>query len=267
VFWRWTLSALILLFLAAGPLWRARHILWAHFGLVLTLGLLNCVLFSLAIIAAPFGTSAANVGLIQATAPLWVVAAGALLWAERPSGRVKIGLVLGFAGASLLILTGREQSGFPAGLRWGDVAALVATLIWAGYSLALRKAPANLHPVTLFGAIVLIGYVGLVVCCVLMSLLGDFAVSPTLPPKEIWPAVVFIGLGATLLGNLFWNFGIHVLGPTASSQFLFLAPMCSVVFGIIWLNETLTALGWFGMALVLSGLVLSVANKVKEQQV
>lgn len=263
VFWRWTLSVLILLFLAAKPLWNARKILQEHACLVLALGLSNCVLFSLAIIAAPFGTSAANVGLIQATAPLWVMAAGVLFLAERPNARAKFGLVIGFAGAALLILTGQQQSDFPGGLRWGDMAALIATLIWAGYSLGLRKAPANLHPVTLFSAIVLTGYVGLIVCVAIINLIGDYSISSYLPPKEIWTAVVYIGLGATLLGNLFWNFGVHVLGPTTSSQFLFLAPMCSVLFGRIWLNETLTTLGWIGVVLVLSGLVLSVAGRVQ----
>jgi len=265
VFWRWTLSALPLLLLTSGPLWRARRVLRAHLARIAVLGLLNCVLFSLAIIAAPFRTSAANVGLVQATAPLWIVVAGALFLSERVSARSKVGLGLGFAGTVLLISSGPDATTVSADLRWGDALALIATLIWAGYSLLLRKVHGLLNPVAMFGAIVLTGYAALIPCYLILTLTvgpGDISV---LPPKEIWPAVAYIGLGATLLGNLFWNFGVHALGPAASSQFLLLSPLCSIAFGAYWLRECLSHLGWLGAFMIMFGLALSMVNQQEGQ--
>ncbi len=266
VFWRWTLSALALLLLTGGPLWRARRVLRAHLGRIAVLGFLSCVPFSLAIIAAPFGTSAANVGLIQATAPLWIAAAGTLFLSERASARSTAGLGLGFAGAALLISSGPAAGTLSAELRWGDALALIATLIWAGYTLLLRKIQGILHPVTTFSAIALTGYAALIPCHVILTLAASPAGMPLLPPREIWPSVAYVGLGATLLGNMFWNFGVHALGPTASSQFLFLAPLCSIAFGACWLQEYLSPLGWMGAVMIILGLVLSTAGRQGGQE-
>ncbi|MCY4300272.1 MAG: DMT family transporter [Aestuariivita sp.] len=257
VFWRWTLSALMLLIFSAGPLWRARHVVRVHLGRIVALGVLNCVLFSLAIIAAPFGTSAANVGLIQATAPLWIVATGTLFLSEQVSVRSTVGLGLGFTGAVLLISSGPAATTIPTALRWGDALALIATLIWAGYNILLQKIQSVLHPVTLFSAMILTGYIILVPFYGIVTLTVSAVDISIVPPREIWPAVAFIGLGATLLGNLFWNLGVHVLGPTTSSQFLFLAPLCSIVLGAYWLREYLSSLGWLGAIMIISGLILS----------
>ncbi|MCY4207231.1 MAG: DMT family transporter [Roseovarius sp.] len=261
VFWRWTLSALALLLFSAGPLWRARHVLREHLSRIAVLGFLNCVLFSMAIIAAPFGTSAVNVGLIQATAPLWIVAAGTLFLSEQVSVRSAAGLGLGFAGAALLISSEPAAATITAELRWGDALALTATLIWAGYSILLRKIQGALHPATMFSAIALTGYAALIPCYLLLALTGSPADISVLPPREIWAAVAYIGLGATLLGNLFWNLGVHALGPATSSQFLFLAPLCSIAFGAYWLNEYLSSLGWLGAIMIISGLTLSTLKR------
>ncbi|MCY4152706.1 MAG: DMT family transporter [Aestuariivita sp.] len=261
VFWRWTLSAVVLLLLGARPLWQARRILRKDLGRLTCLGVLNCVFFSLAIIGAPFGTSAANVGLIQATAPLWITVTGLLFLSEKVSLRNAIGMGLGFAGAVLLISSGPAAANISTELWWGDALALIGTLIWAGYSILLRKMQGVLHPVTLFSAIVLTGYVVLIPCYVILLLAGSSGDISILPPREIWPAVVYIGLGATLLGNLFWNLGVHALGPTTAAQFLFLAPICSIGLGTYWLDEYLSILGWLGAIMIISGLILSTVHQ------
>lgn len=254
VFWRWTLSALVLIVFASVPLWRARAELRKQAGPILALGFVNCVVFSIAIVAAPFGTSAANVGLIQATAPLWVVLTGAALFSDFPDLRGKIGLLLGFGGTCALILSEREVTSEFAGVRWGDAAALIATLVWAAYSLMLRRVPRTVHPILQFSAIVIAGYLLLVPLTVLAVQL-ELATNPLdLPPIGIWLSVLYVGLGATLLGNLFWNYGVHSVGPGTASQFLFLAPLCSIMFGAIWLDELPSPLGWVGAVAVLAGL-------------
>jgi len=257
VFWRWTLAALVLAVFAAVPLWRARSVLREYTLPIFALGFLNCVLFSAAIIAAPFGTTAANVGLIQATAPLWVVAAGAAFFSRAPDLRGKIGLLLGFAGACALILSENDAEATITGLRWGDAATLIATLLWAAYSLLLRRGPPALHPVLLFGAIVLAGYALLVPMVIAAVLAGVDGSSLLNPPPSLWLAILYVGLGAALLGNLFWNYGVHTLGAELASQFLFLAPVCSIAFGAFWLGEIPSLLGWAGAVSVLTGLSLS----------
>ncbi|MGB7241723.1 MAG: DMT family transporter [Sulfitobacter sp.] len=261
VFWRWTLSAVALVLFTLVPLWRVRVELRKQAGPIFLLGFINCVVFSLAIIAAPFGTAAANVGLIQATAPLWVVLAGALLSSDGPDMRSRTGLLLGFGGTCALVLSGQCEGGNFADVRWGDAAALIATLVWAAYSLLLRWTPLNVNPVLQFSAIILAGYALLLPLTIFSVQLGIVQNPLAQIPTQIWLPILYVGLGATLLGNLFWNCGVHALGPGPASQFLFLAPLCSILFGAIWLGEIPSILGWIGTVAVLTGLICSTLRK------
>lgn len=263
VFWRWSLCVLVLFAFSILPLWRIRMVLRARIGSIFVLGFINCILFSLAIIAAPFGTTAANVGLIQATAPLWVTLGGLLFANERLDLGEKAGLLLGFGGTCMLVLSGQEGQPQAFSIRWGDGAALIATLLWAVYSMMLRKSAGIIPPVLQFCSIVLAGYLPLLFGTVVAVQIGIVENPLYQISSAVWWPLLYIGLGATLLGNLFWNYGVHILGAGLASQFLFLAPLCSIFFGALWLDELPTAPGWFGALIVLVGLICSTFRKAR----
>ncbi len=258
IFWRWTLTIAILLPITGPGLWRNRHRLVAIAGPIFGLGFATCVVFSFAIIAAPFGTSATNVGLIQATSPLWIVMLG-LTRGETDVGLLsRIAVPLGFVGSALLILNANGHGSGLSALRWGDGAALLAALIWAAYSLALRNVGSRVSPMHLFSALTLTGYLSLLPVLSILMATGLVQIEAFRPSIRIWPELLYIGILATCAANFLWC-TCSAPAPLRS----FCSPICSTVFSAVWLGERTTglqALGAFAVMISLAFALLDVRN-------
>ncbi len=260
VFWRWTLTVAILLPMTAPGLWQNRYRLAAIQRPILVLGFASCVVFSFAIISAPFGTSATNVGLIQATSPLWVVIIS-LARGETDTGILsRIAVPLGFVGSALLILSANGHGSGLSALRWGDGAALLAAVIWAAYSSALRAIGTTVSPMYLFSALTLTGYMCLLPVLSILMATNLVQMEELRPAMKIWPELLYIGILATCAANFLWNRGVHFLGASTASQFLFLAPICSTVFSAIWLGERTTGLQALGAFVVMTSLAFALVD-------
>ena len=68
--------------------------------------------------------------------------------------------------------------------------------------------------------------------------------------------IAYIGLGPTMLGNLFYLYGVAVMGPARAAAFLYLSPLFSAAFSIGWLGEQLAWYHIAGIAAIFSGLIV-----------
>jgi drug/metabolite transporter (DMT)-like permease len=252
VFWRWTLTVAFLVPLAAKGLIRNRREIYNNIGVISCLGVLNCVVFSFAIIGAPYGTSALNVGILQATAPVWVIIVGGFLGLELISTRNIAAVLLGLAGVVIILTSSTVNQLVLSGIRQGDFLAVAAAIIWACYSLLLKKSEFKMPTLVLFAAMSLIGYFALV-ALFLLVLINKWS-APSLvnfdPKLTSLAGVIYVGIGATLCGNLLWNFGVKSLGASTASQYLFLAPVMAAVLSVIFLGEAVGMRQFLGALLV-----------------
>ena len=69
--------------------------------------------------------------------------------------------------------------------------------------------------------------------------------------------LIFLGLGASALCFVTWNFAVKVLGPVKTSIYIYMIPVITVVTSVIVLNEKITWLAAIGTLLTLAGLFLS----------
>ena len=68
-----------------------------------------------------------------------------------------------------------------------------------------------------------------------------------------------------MLGNLFYLYGVAIMGPTRAAAFLYLSPLFSAALSIGWLGEQLAWYHIAGFAAILLGLiVLGYPNPRKE---
>jgi len=91
-------------------------------------------LISLCFIGAMKLTSAANVVILQYTAPLWVAVLAPLILKERTSGRDWFFMSLIFGGVFLFFLDGLTTEGF-----YGNILALISGLFFAFQAIILRR--------------------------------------------------------------------------------------------------------------------------------
>ena len=69
--------------------------------------------------------------------------------------------------------------------------------------------------------------------------------------------LLYLGLGASALCFVTWNFAVKELGAVKTSVYIYLVPVVTVVTSALVLGERLTPLSGVGTGLTLAGLLLS----------
>jgi drug/metabolite transporter (DMT)-like permease len=251
-FWRWALAfALLLPFVGAGLLAKRQAALreWRH---LLVLGALGMWICGAWVYIGAHTTSAANIGLIYAAAPVAIAIVSAVVLHERLAAVQWLAMASALAGVVFVIARG--DLGNLLALRFvpGDGWIVATTTAWTAYSVLLKRWPSALGPGERLAAIILGGLV----------ILGPFTVweamhAPELPftPR----ALLLVILAAVLPGVL--SYGAYSLlqreiGAARTAPMLYLSPVYAA-FGAWWvLGEPPRWYHGVGAALILPGIWL-----------
>ena len=197
-------------------------------------------------------TLASNVGVIIAVAPfLTALLALVFLKSEKPRLQFFAGFAVAITGVALISLNGQAFELNPL----GDLLTLFAALAWAVYAILLRRVGALGHSSLLCTRrIFLYGLVTMLPAFLFMDFSPDF--SAFLLPANI-VNFLFLGLGASAVCYITWNFATRKLGAVKTSVYIYAQPVVTVVFSVLFLHETFTGLALLGTVLTLLGLVIS----------
>lgn len=204
----------------------------------LLLGVLNSgipfALYGLAAQRLPAGYSA----IFNATTPLMAVLIGALFFRERLTPAKAGGVVLGLLG--VVVLTGAGPVAFNADLLWGAAACLCATICYGLASFLTRRWITDTGG--LDSRLVALGsQLGAT-----MGLLPLLSVSLVLAPPAswggpaVWLALLGLGLFCTALAYVLYFRLIADIGPVRALTVTFLIPLFGVLWGRLFLSETIT---------------------------
>ena len=69
--------------------------------------------------------------------------------------------------------------------------------------------------------------------------------------------ILFLGVGASAICFVTWNFAVKVLGAVKTSVYIYLIPVVTVITSVLVLREKISGPGWAGILLTLAGLALS----------
>lgn len=196
-------------------------------------------------------SSAAHVGaLIAGTAPLSVALLSRLVGGPKISPSRLVGLAVIAIGAFALV-AGKETGG-PGNIVLGAAFLLGASLLWGGYTLALRRTALDT-----IGCALLLSIPSLVV---LLLLIGFGAVPSHLGHFSLGDAMPFIlvqGLGSGIIASLAYGFAIARLGASRSAQIGALAPVLTSLAAVPLLDETLTPLLALGVVAITAGVIVT----------
>ncbi len=215
---------------------------------VLMLGVVNSgipfVMYAVAALWLPAGYSA----VFNAMTPLMGVLIGTLFFAERLTRAKAAGVVLGIAGVAVLTRTG--PMAFSIHVLLGAVACLVATACYGLAGFLTRRwiterggldsrlvAAGSLVGATLF---------------LLPFSIGALARHNTLPDAGagVWAAMLGLGVVCTALAYILYYRLIADLGPVRSLTVTFLIPPFGIVWGALFLHESLSWAHLAGGALI-----------------
>lgn len=210
-----------------------------------------CLYYLLENIALTY-TMATNVGVIISVAPFFTALLSHLfLKEEKPKVNFFIGFTIAMAGICFISFNGSRLELNPA----GDLLALLAALIWACYSVLTKIISGyGYHTILTTRRIFCYG----ILFMIPPLLLFDFKLESTRFANPVYLFnIIFLGLGASALCFVTWNFAIKILGAVKTSIYIYMVPVITVVTSVVILHEKITVLSAVGTILTLAGLLLS----------
>lgn len=205
-------------------------------------------------------TLISDVAVLVSTAPLTTALMGAIFYRdERISLLSCVGMIIAFVGSVMLALK--------HGLVWGDsivgdMLAVLAAVVWAFYSMALKKL--NRTNTTLFITRKLFFY-GIMSALPLLVMEDSQVQWETIKRPEVWGNLLYLGLVCSMAAYFIWGITVKRIGAVRASNYFYLSPIISMIAAAIWFGERTTAIAYVGCVLILTGVVM--AEKFKRKQV
>lgn len=249
---RWILPALILAPFAVPHLTRDWPEIRRTWPTIVVLSIVGGAIFgTLQYVGLQF-TTAMNVSVLNSVAPVFIVAAGWLLFSDRVGAMQAAGIATSFIGVLAIISRGRPEAVASLGFNHGDLIILFNMGLWALYSSALRKR-GSMHWISFTFVLALIS----AVVTIPFWLAEHFGGSPLKLTTRSVAALAYVGVFPSLLAYAAWSRGVEGLGSGRAGVFLHLIPLFSALIAGAALGERLEVYHLVGFALILAGVWLA----------
>lgn len=220
-----------------------------------------CMYYLLENIALTY-TMASNIGVIISVAPFFTAILSQLFL--KGQEKLRINFLIGFAVAMLGIFLISFNG---STLQWnplGDLLALLAAFLWACYSVLTRKISSyEYHTILTTRRVFCYG----ILCMIPAAFLFEFNWDLTRFSNPIYLVnLIYLGIGASALCFVTWNFAVKLLGAVKTSTYIYLVPVITVIASALILQEKITLLSGLGTGLTLVGLFLSESQIFKKKE-
>lgn len=202
-------------------------------------------------------TSPINSSIIMTMSPIVVLISAAILLKETIRLRRVIGIVLGGAGACLLILrTGSQIEGVNM---TGDLLILINASTYSIYLVLVKPLMLRYHALTVIKWVFLIG-----IPLVLPFGWTEAASVPwgTLQP-DAWFSLGYVVVFTTFFAYFLNAWAMKAVSPTIVGYYIYLQPVIATIFSIIILNESLYLSQVLYSLLIFTGVYLVSSGKAK----
>lgn len=223
---------------------------------VVLLGLVGVLGFNILFFLGLALTDAVHGALIGAASPVVTALLAALLLGERLRPAQWIGVTLSLAGVVSVISNGSPASLAALSFNPGDLLLGAAVASWAVYTVAGGGLVRRYGPLTIAAYAYFVATAVALPVAVAKTVLAGIPALPT--SWTVWAALLFLGTVSSVLGFVWWNEGMAVLGPSRTGIFYSLVPVSGIVLAGVLLGEPVTAVHLAGTALVCAGVVLTV---------
>lgn len=250
---RFLVAVPLFMILAAGRLRVPRQAVRS----IVALGVMGITLGNVAQSFGVQGTSASAGTIISAMIPIFIVIFAAIRLKQPVAGRQWIGLLGAFGGIALVAIgsgTGADEitRTTAAGVVWMLVS-VVAIAFYYIWSAELTE-KYGVMPVAAWNALA-----GLVA---ILPLAGwEIAHEPVrITAQAIW-AIVYLGVLVTVVGLLLWLYLLRTVPARIAASVQYLQPVFGIAAASAIFGDRLGFMFAAGVALILGGLALAVANK------
>jgi drug/metabolite transporter (DMT)-like permease len=190
-----------------------------------------------------------QVALVSASSAFWIAWLG--MYGRHPSPvsrRTWLGLIVGFAGVSILV----SAHGFGAHARFGwQLLVLGSALAWALATAAIRESQPDCEPLAFTATYLLLGGVTLMTLGLASGAAGHWVWSPS-----GLAALVFLAIFSSTLAFLAYTYLLRHETPARIGTYAYVNPLVAVFAGWLLLDERLDAVQLAGTAVIFIGVIL-----------
>jgi len=245
---RWLFAAALIYPFVRRQLARDWPLIRARLGAAIYLSLLGGAVFGALQFVGLQLTTALNVSVMNSLAPLFIAAAGAVMFGDRLTVGQAVGIAISLLGV-LAIITKLDASVLThLSFNVGDLIILGNIVIWGVYSASLRWRP-RIHPLSFMFIFALISGIAMLPVAIWEHSTG-FVLQPTL---LTFAAIAFVTIFSTIVAFVCWTRGVELIGPNRAGVFLHLIPIFSALLTGVLLGEPLMGYHVAGFALILAG--------------
>jgi len=215
------------------------------------LGLVGNTLYQFLFIMGLAHTTAANSGMLAAGTPVLTALLGAALGVERLRRPLAMGLALAVPG--MLLIVSARGSELDASTRMGDFLILGASLCWALYTVGIRSLGSELSALRITALTMLTGAPGVILLG--LPSVAELKVESIGPGA--WFGVVYSALVPLVLAYIVWSRSVQAVGSSRTAIYNSGTPVVAATTAWLVRGEQPTGLQVLGVALVISGVLLS----------
>lgn len=192
--------------------------------------------------------NAGTASILNATSPIWSALIATLWYREKMTLSRLFGLILGFMGVIVLMW---GKAGFGAdGLGLAIIAALSGTLCYGISSNYLKHSVVGIHPLSLT-------FWSMLIAALMLTIPALYQV-PTAFPISAWVGILGLGIFATGIAYLLFFKLAEETSPSIAITTTFLVPVFSMLWGELFLDESVTLQMLLGALVVLGGTALAI---------
>ena len=256
VFWRWFGALIVVLPFAWRHILNDWPVIRRHWGIILALAAIGVASFNTLVYLGLQTTTALNAVLLQSAIPILIFFFAYVIFRDTVRPIQALGILLSLAGIAAIVARGETATIHELAFNRGDLLVFAAVIMWAIYSVLLRKRPL-MHPLSFLTSTIAISVVLLAPLYVWEHLSGrvmHFDHTTVL-------AVGYVAIFPSVLAYMFYNRGVDLIGANRAGTFIHLMPLFGSIMAILFLGETFRLYHAVGIALILGGLMLAARSR------
>ena len=259
-FWRWAIAFLLVVPLALPHLKAQWPLLRKGWRPIIVLGLLGVGSYNTFAYIGLQTTTATNAVLLNSFIPVATIAIAWAFLGKRLKPLEALGVAISLAGAMTIVARGDLNVLLHLNLNLGDLWMLGAVGVWAIYTVGLAWRPAGVHPMLMLAAFTAVG-----LCALFPSYLWELSTGRHMNIHlGSLASLAYVGIFPSFVGYIFYNRGVAEVGASRASLFIHLMPVFGTLLSVIFLNEIPALYHYLGIALIFTGIWLTMTRATPE---
>lgn len=249
---RWVGVVLLIALFARHRLIAEWPVLRRHLPFLFAMGALGFTGFNALFYIAAHFTVAVNIGIIQGSIPVFVLLGAYAAYRTPVTGLQFAGVAVTMLGVAIIAAQGDIARLAELAFNNGDLLMVMACLLYAGYTVALRKRPA-VSGLAMFSVMAVAALLTSLPLVGIEAAMGRFQ----WPSLTGWAVLSFIALFPSFLAQIFFLRSVELVGPGRAGVFVNLVPIFSALLAVLILGERFQLYHALALAFVLGGIALA----------